>query len=113
VEAAGITGASGATAASRLRAGGAGCAIVTMGASGCVFTEGREIASLPAIAAVSVDSTGAGDTFCGMLAACRAAGLAWPEAIAAAQRAAAVAVTRPGAYAALPSAAELRAIAAP
>jgi ribokinase len=57
-----------------------------------------------------VDTTGAGDTFCGVLAALLLAGRPLAPAVGAAQRAAALAVSRPGAFAALPGAAELTAL---
>jgi ribokinase len=107
-EAAGMTGAAGEAAAIRLVEMGARRAIVTLGAAGCVVADAAGVAAVGGVAADAVDTTGAGDTFCGMLAAARAAGSGWREAIGPAQRAAAITVTRHGAYAALPSATELR-----
>jgi len=97
------------SAALWMQAQGCGAAVVTLGAEGCVWADADGLHRLPAAAAVRpVDTTGAGDTFCGVLAARLASGQALPDALAAAQRAAALSVTRFGAYAALPTAAELR-----
>ena len=90
-----------------LRAQGCAAAVVTLGAEGCVWADADGPGRLPAAAARPVDTTGAGDTFCGVLAARLASGGALPDALAAAQQAAALSVTRFGAYAALPTAAEL------
>ena len=82
--------------------------IVTLGADGCVATDNR-ITPYPAqpVDAV-VDTTGAGDVFCGALAGFWATRTAYPFlAINAAQRAAALSVTRAGCFASFPSAAEL------
>jgi sugar/nucleoside kinase (ribokinase family) len=45
----------------------AGCAavVVKMGASGCIGSDGRGLVHVPAIPARLVDSTGAGDAYCG------------------------------------------------
>jgi ribokinase len=109
-EAEGIAGATGVSAAMRLHLGGARIAIVTLGAAGCaVAAEGhaRVMAASPVRA---IDSTGAGDTFCGVMIACLARGVGLDRAVRAAQRAAAITVTRPGAFMALPSSLELRPI---
>jgi ribokinase len=80
--------------------------IVTLGAAGCRWN-GR---IFPAERVAAVDTTGCGDTFCGTLAAMLANGLPMERAIAGAQKAAALTATRPGAFAALPSRAELESI---
>lgn len=97
----------------RLRAQGCAAAVVTLGAEGCVWADADGVGRLPAVPVQPLDTTGAGDTFCGVLAARLASGQALPDALAAAQRAAALSVTRFGAYAALPTAAELRELAEP
>lgn len=109
VEARQLTGQEGLAAASALRAAGAGWAIVTLGAAGCAVAGPDGVRQHPAPVVQAVDSSGAGDAFCGVLAALLASGRPMDHAIAAAQRAAALAVTRRGAFAALPAAAELRA----
>ena len=83
-------------------------AVVTLGAEGCVWADADGLHRLPAVAVRAVDTTGAGDTFCGVLAARLTSGRALPDALAAAQRAAALSVMRFGAYAALPTVDELR-----
>lgn len=107
-EAEAITGLAAGDAALWLRAQGCGAAVVTLGAEGCVWADTDGLHGLPAAAVRAVDTTGAGDTFCGVLAARLASGQALPDALAAAQRAAALSVTRFGAYAALPTVDELR-----
>ena len=85
-------------------------AIVTLGADGCRLIERRQRRSFPAETVAAIDTTGCGDTFCGVVAAALARGAAIDEAIDAAQQAAALTATRPGAFQALPSREELGAI---
>ena len=109
IEAAEITGARGpARAAAALRAGGARLAVVTLGPVGCLYEDDSGTHAVPPLPVNAVDTSGAGDTFCGMLAACLALGWNNGSSIDAAQRAAAITVSRPGAYAALPRQDELR-----
>lgn len=82
-------------------------AIVTLGSDGCVLVERRQRRSFPAEAVAAVDTTGCGDTFCGVMAAALAKGGTVDQAIAAAQKAAALTATRPGAFDALPSGEDL------
>ncbi|MCP5150932.1 MAG: nucleoside hydrolase [Chromatiales bacterium] len=70
---------------------------VTLGARGVVWSDGVRTRRIPGHAVAAVDTTGAGDTFVGELAAALAAGLALAQALARANAAAALAVTRPGA----------------
>ncbi|GLY70661.1 ribokinase [Amycolatopsis taiwanensis] len=85
--------------------------IVTLGGDGCLVAErDREPVRVPAIRVEAVDTTGAGDTFCGVLAAGLARGLALPDAARVASAAAAVAVTRPGTHTAVPTADEIGAL---
>ncbi|MGF1426460.1 ribokinase [Kitasatospora sp. LaBMicrA B282] len=81
--------------------------VVTLGADGAVVSEeGRtELIAAPEVAAV--DTTGAGDTFCGALAVALADGLPTVAAARFAVRAAAASVTRTGARTAMPSRAQL------
>jgi ribokinase len=111
-EAEAITGRTGPAAAEALHRAGAALAVVTLGAGGCVTADAGGPRHHPALPATVVDTTGAGDTFCGVLAARLLAGQPVQAAIGAAQRAAAITVSRPGAFAALPDAAALRAEAA-
>lgn len=78
--------------------------VVTLGGEGCVvLRRDREPVRIPGIPVDVVDTTGAGDTFCGVLAAALAQGEDLPEAAKRASVAGALAVTRPGAQAAVPT----------
>ncbi|MCC6718060.1 MAG: ribokinase [Acetobacteraceae bacterium] len=112
-EALSITGAPGAAEAGRVlaalgpRQGQDAGVIITLGAQGCLAS-GEQGGHHPALKVAVVDSTGAGDTFCGMLAAMWATRPAHPfRWIDAAQRAAARTVSRQGCFASFPSPAEL------
>lgn len=88
--------------------------VVTLGAVGSlVARRGLDPVRVPAAEVVAVDTTGAGDTYCGVLAAALArsgiAGLAQAARLAGA--AGALAVTRPGAQDAVPDAADVVALA--
>ncbi len=120
-EAAVLTGHEGVAAAAALVAACAGRAVVTLGAAGCVVADAAgSRTTLPAPRVTARDSTGAGDTFCGVLAACLADGLrfgagpsgtaGWLAAIGVAQAAAGLTVARPGCFAALPDRTELAAL---
>jgi ribokinase len=92
-----------------LRQRGAGPVLVTMGAAGVLLVDGEhrsEIADRPRVA---VDSTGAGDTFSGVLAAWLAQGRPIREAAAAANAAAGLSVTRAGAREGMPTRTEIEA----
>ena len=80
-----------------------GMVALTLGGAGAVlYKQGREIARVPAFAVDPVDTTGAGDTFCGALAVALAEGERPEEALRFASAAAALAVTRAGAQPSLP-----------
>ena len=68
---------------------------------------GAQRRSFPAETVTAIDTTGCGDAFCGVMAAALARGFAIDRAIGAAQKAAALTATRPGAFLALPSREEL------
>lgn len=84
---------------------------VTLGARGSltVTGDGDALYRLPAFPVTPVDTTGAGDTFCGVLTAWLARGQPLQGALRAAGVAAALACTRPGAQDAMPGRAELAA----
>ncbi len=82
--------------------------IVTRGGKGAdwIPLSGSPV-HVAAFPADPVDTTGAGDCFAGVLAAGLAAGLDVPDAMRRAAAAAAIQITRPGAAAAMPTAAEI------
>jgi ribokinase len=85
----------------------AGAAIVTRGAKGCELLDRGPRQAFPAERVEAIDTTGCGDVFCGVIAALLACGCKPVAAIPFAQRAAALAATREGAFAALPTRDEL------
>jgi ribokinase len=96
-----------AQAAAQLRAGGCGTVLVTLGGAGVLRVDAGSTQHCAANAVAAVDTTGAGDTFIGALAAATAEGQALDAAIVFAQRAAAFSVQRRGAQAAMPRRADL------
>jgi ribokinase len=85
------------------------CVVVTLGARGCVARIDGEFLLQPAFAIEPLDTTAAGDTFCGVLAAALAQDQPWPLTLRRASAAAALACTRLGAQASIPAAAEVEA----
>ena len=85
-----------------LHAAGVGTVIVTRGADGVTISRDGATEDRNAIAVDVVDTTGAGDAFCGNLAARLALGDGFCDAIDWALAAGAVAVTLPGAVPSLP-----------
>ena len=81
--------------------------IVTRGGDGVLIADGEEVAELPAPAADVVDTTGAGDTFNGVLAARLAAGDDLRRAAELAVAAASISVGTRGAREGMPTAAEI------
>lgn len=81
--------------------------IVTLGEHGVVWHGPLGTRSVPAVPVRAVDTTAAGDTFIGALAALRVEGRSMDEALAHAVKAAALCVTRHGAQASIPSRAEV------
>ncbi|WP_193178006.1 PfkB family carbohydrate kinase [Oricola nitratireducens] len=81
--------------------------VVTLGPDGAVALtgDGEFRAAAPVIE--TVDTVGAGDTFCGYLAAGLAEGMAWPDALDLAVRAGAATCLKPGAQPAIPYRSEL------
>lgn len=89
---------------------GVGLAVVTLGAEGAVALDGDRIIELPAMPVAAVDAAGAGDAFCGALAAGLALGHSSAESLRLAICAAAHTVGRPGTQSAFPTAAEAAAL---
>ena len=81
--------------------------VVTLGAEGVAVVEGERVEHIEAPRVHTVDSTGAGDAFCGALAQALADGADLVEAARWAVRVAAVSVTRVGAQSGLPRRAEV------
>ena len=85
------------------------CVVVTLGAHGCCARSDGDITLQGAFAVRSVDTTGAGDTFCGVLVAALSRGTAMTQALGQASAAAALACTRSGAQSSIPTQAEVAA----
>jgi ribokinase len=83
--------------------------VVTLGAAGIVAVRGERTVVVPAPQVAVVDTTGAGDTFCGVLAAALSEGRAMEPALCFAGAAAALSVQREGAAASMPRRAEIEA----
>ena len=102
-----------AIAADTLRARGVQRVVVTLGAAGAVSVDAAARHFHPALAVAAVDTTAAGDTFTGALAASLARGGGLTEATARGIQAAALCVTRLGAQPSIPDAAEVDAMPPP
>jgi ribokinase len=83
--------------------------IVTLGKDGAMAVTAAEHFSVPGRSAKVVDTTGAGDCFCGVLSARLSEGASLREAMSWANAAAALSTQRPGAVPAMPSRAEIEA----
>ena len=84
--------------------------VVTLSERGLIWQRGAETGALPAFAVEAVDSTGAGDTFHGALAAGLAAGMDWLPLLRYASAAGALCCTKHGARLGIPTAAEVAAL---
>lgn len=80
------------------------CVVVTLGQRGCVARLGNNFFVQPAFNVAAVDTTGAGDTFCGVLVAALNQGNAINLAMQRASAAAALACTGHGAQSSIPTA---------
>jgi ribokinase len=83
--------------------------VVTLGAAGIVAVSASQTLVVPAPKVAVVDTTGAGDTFCGVLAAALSQGEEMAAALRYACAAAALSVQRVGAAASMPGRAEIEA----
>lgn len=84
-------------AAQRIVSQGAQRVIITMGSRGALILDGNQFQHIPAFAALSVDTTGAGDAFNGALAASIAKGQSLAQAATYASAFASLSVEREGA----------------
>jgi ribokinase len=87
--------------------------VVTLGAAGALLAESGDLTRFAPHRVQARDTTGAGDTLTGVLAASLAAGQDVPTAVRRAVAAAALAVTQDGARAGMPSAAEIDSVLKP
>ncbi|QPC86193.1 ribokinase [Mesorhizobium sp. NBSH29] len=81
--------------------------VVTLGGEGVVAASAEGIIEIPALPVEPVDTVGAGDTFCGYLAAGLSAGLSLEDALKRATAAGSLACLKSGAQCSIPLAAEV------
>lgn len=92
-----------------LTAAGTRAIAVTLGSQGTLLAEGNRRVHFPVRPVDAVDATGAGDTFSGVLAAWIADGRSLDDAVRAANVAAMIKVTQPGARGGMPTRAQIEA----
>ncbi|MGQ0383868.1 MAG: ribokinase [Gammaproteobacteria bacterium] len=85
------------------------CVVVTLGDRGCCARAGGRLIMQDAFAVMPVDTTAAGDTFCGVLVAELSRGQLLPAALRRANAAGALACTRAGAQSSIPTRIEIEA----
>lgn len=92
----------------KIRDLGAKTVLLTLGKKGSILKNGTTSLTIPAFNVNTVDSTAAGDTFCGALAAELSRNKSWQESLTFASAAAAICVTKMGAQPSIPDEAEVR-----
>lgn len=93
--------------AQTLRGKGPSAVLVSLGADGLCWLDGEGLRHVPARPVHAVDTVGAGDTLVGALVTALTEGRALDDALAFAQAAASIAVSRPGVQDAMPRRAEV------
>ncbi|MBN2292838.1 MAG: ribokinase [Pirellulales bacterium] len=93
--------------ASKLLKGGIENVIITLGQNGAILVNGDETVRVPAFEVDAVDTTAAGDTFCGSFAVAYVEGKSFKEALRFASAASAICVTRMGAQPSVPKRKEI------
>jgi ribokinase len=91
------------SAASALRDGGVGTCIITLGARGAILVNADGVTVQPPFPVIPIDTTGAGDAFCGAFAAALSLDRKQAEALAFAAAAGALSTTIAGAVPSLPN----------
>jgi ribokinase len=89
---------------------GPGAVVVTLGSDGVIAVRGEEETRVASPRVEPVDTTGAGDAFCGALGEALSRGIDLSDAVHWAARAGALATTRHGAQDAMPTRRELEAL---
>ena len=89
-------------AASRIWKMGAGCVIMTLGADGALIVDENGMTKVDGIPVDAVDTTGAGDTFCGSFCVALSEGKDTREAVSLAVKAAGLSVTKYGVIQSIP-----------
>lgn len=92
--------------------GGHRFVIITLGKQGAILADGSGTDTIPPFPVRAVDTTAAGDTFCGALAVALGEGKSLPDAARFASAASALSVTKVGAQSSIPLRAEIEALAA-
>ncbi len=87
---------------------GVSTVIITMGADGALAYEGGDLFQVPAYKVKAIDTTAAGDTFCGALCVALDKGEKLKDAIRFANKASSISVTRMGAQVSIPYANEIK-----
>lgn len=85
-----------------IAAKGVGATIVTLGSKGALLCCGGDLVEVPPVKVKAVDTTAAGDTFCGAFCVALTEGKSLVEAVAFGNKAAAISVTRHGAQQSIP-----------
>lgn len=96
-----------AEAISAIRSQGVGDVMITLGSKGVAAIVSGQTVTVPAFRVKAVDTTAAGDTFCGALCVALAEGKAITDAIRFGNKAASISVTRRGAQMSMPTRAEV------